>query len=66
MARSKYSIEVMGYLDEQTDMYKVFITAVDKDDVTTIDEHWDTGSVLWDITAKKLYMLGDSGEWVEQ
>ena len=66
MARSKYNVEVFGYADEQTGMYKVFISAVNKTDVSTIDSHWDTGSILWDITAKKLYMLNDSGTWVEQ
>lgn len=66
MARSKYTVDICGYANEQTGRYTAFIRAVNKSDVHGIDDEWDTGSILWDITEKKLYMLNDLGVWVEQ
>lgn len=66
MARTKYNVEFSGYANEQTGKTKVFITADNKSDLHGIDDEWDTGSILWDITAKKLYMLNSLGVWVEQ
>lgn len=66
MARSKYTVEVAGYANEQTGKSKVFITAENKSDINGIDDEWDTGSILWDMTAKKLYMLNSLGVWIEQ
>lgn len=66
MARDKYTVEIAGYSDPPDGLRKVFITATNKSDVQTVDDSWQTGSILWDITAKKLYMLNDSGVWVEQ
>ena len=66
MARPKFTVEICGYADEQTGRSKVFITADNKSDVHGIDDEWDTGSTLWDMTAKKLYMLNSLGVWVEQ
>lgn len=66
MARSKFTVEITGYPDEQTGKKKVFITADNKSDLPGVDDEWDTGSILWDITASKLYMLNSNAVWVEQ
>ena len=63
--RNKFTVEISGYANEQG-KYKVFITADNKADVHGVDDEWDTGSILWDITAKKLYMLNSNAVWVEQ
>lgn len=64
--RSDYTINVMGYDNAQTDKVEVFIKANSINDVPEVDEKWEVGSILWDITAKKLYMLNTAGTWVEQ
>jgi hypothetical protein len=56
----------MGYDNAQTDKVEVFSKANSINDVPEVDEKWEVGSILWDITAKKLYMLNTAGTWVEQ
>lgn len=66
MARSDYVVDVMGYSGTDPDKKTVFIRANSINDVHGLQETWDTGSILWDISAKKLYMLDKSGSWIEQ
>ena len=65
MARSKYVIDVLAYSDESKKS-RVMIWADNKSDVVGIDDDWDTGSILWDITAKQLYILNSRAEWIAQ
>lgn len=65
MARAKYSVQVCGYADEQTDKSIVFIRADSISDVHGIDDKWDVGSTLYDISTGKTYMLNSSAVWVE-
>lgn len=66
MSRSNFVVSVMDNNENQAGKHTVFIRANALADVTGLQEDWDTGSILWDITAKKLYMLDKSGTWVEQ
>lgn len=66
MSRSNFVVSVMDNNENQEGKHTVFIRANALADVTGLQEDWDTGSILWDIMAKKLYMLDKSGTWVEQ
>ena len=65
MARPKYTVEYCGYANAQTGKSIVQIRADNLSDVHGIDDEWDTGSILYDITADKFYMLNSSAVWVE-
>lgn len=64
--RSDYTINVMSYDNAQTDKVVVFIKANTLLSAPSVQDNWETGSMLWDISAKKLYMLSTDGTWVEQ
>lgn len=64
--RSDYTINVMGYDNAQTDKVAVFIKANTLLSAPSVQDNWETGSMLWAISEKKLYMLNSYGEWVEQ
>jgi hypothetical protein len=50
----------------QSGKVEVFIKADTLLSAPTVQDNWETGSMLWAISEKKLYMLNSSGEWVEQ
>jgi hypothetical protein len=64
--RSDYTIKVMSYDNAQTDKAEVFIKANTLLSAPAVQDNWEVGSMLWDISAKKLYMLSTDGTWVEQ
>ena len=65
MERSKYVVSVTDYNTNQSGKQLVEIRANSIEDVPGLQEEWDTGSILCDITAKKIYMLDKSGQWVQ-
>lgn len=65
-SRSEYTIKVMSNDNAQSGKVEVFIKADTLLSAPTVQDNWETGSVLWAISEKKMYMLNSSGEWVEQ
>jgi hypothetical protein len=63
--RSDYIIHVISNDNSQSGKVEVFIKANTLLSAPTVQENWETGSMLWAISEKKMYMLNSAGEWVE-
>lgn len=64
--RNDFTIKVMSNDNSQSGKVEVFIKANTLLSAPAVQDNWETGSILWDISAKKLYMLSTDGTWVEQ
>lgn len=64
--RKDYTIRVISYSADSSGYNTVFLVVNSLQDAPEVDEKWETGSIMWDINGKALYMLDKQGNWIAQ
>ncbi len=64
--RSDYTIEVISRDVGMEGMIKVLVTADTLVSAPDVQDNWEIGSLLWEVTTGIWYGLSSNGTWEEQ
>jgi hypothetical protein len=64
--RSDYTVEVISRDLEMEGMVKVLVTADTLLAAPSVQDNWEIGSLLWEVSTGTWYGLATDGTWQEQ